>query len=152
MQKVKLRASCGHTFEIELSGSLKKQKERVLFLEEKGLCPSCYKRREGDRELETAKLLELSLGGLPDMLGTEKQVSWARRIRGQMVAAFLDEYSDEIDLKGLGEAIRSRVPGSEVFSERKASYWIEHRNLGLNTIMKNWKAEKEKNRDKIAIG
>lgn len=151
MAKFKVRASCGHSYEAELKGTNEEQASKVRWIEEKGLCPLCYREKKRRDLSLRAGMLEEALS-LPPLLGTEKQVGWARDIRAEKIEELLTDYADEIDVEVLRSKIRGRKPGSEVFSERAAKWWIDNRGKHLNTLMRSWKEDKCAGRARLALG
>lgn len=69
--------SCGHSGEVELFGKETERRRRLVWLSEHRLCPDCY--REKLRE-ETKRY------SLPDLIGSEKQVAWAERVRSRFLS------------------------------------------------------------------
>ena len=79
--------SCGHEGEVNLYGKAAERDRRIAWYEKEGICPDCYRkmkedeRKQADEELAAyAEKIETEWS-LPVLEGTEKQVSWARKIR-----------------------------------------------------------------------
>lgn len=72
--KSNVKHSCGHFEEVEFSNHCKieVQEEEIQYLEKYGLCEECKEREftRWEKERDAVKLL-----------GTNKQVNWARNIR-----------------------------------------------------------------------
>ena len=79
--------SCGHEGEVNLYGKAAERDRRIAWYEKEGICPDCYRkmkeeeRKQADEELAAyTEKIETELN-LPELEGTEKQVTWARKIR-----------------------------------------------------------------------
>jgi hypothetical protein len=80
--------SCGHSERQQFYG---KGSERIRRREwmERGVCPDCYreeKRIEREKENQVAAEQAKEIG-LPDLVGSEKQVAWANTIRKNALSA-----------------------------------------------------------------
>lgn len=83
MAKYNVKFSCGHTATIELYGKEKDRQRKIAWYEENGLCPDCYrKQQEKEKEAAAEKAAaEASNLGLPELIGSPKQIAWADKIR-----------------------------------------------------------------------
>ena len=86
--------SCGHEATVDLFGKTSERERRITWYEKEGICPDCYRkmkedeRRQADAELAAyADKIETEYN-LPKLEGTEKQVSWARKIRAGVIRAW----------------------------------------------------------------
>lgn len=86
--------SCGHEATVDLFGKTSERERRIAWYEKEGICPDCYRkmkedeRRQADAELAAyAEKIETEYN-LPVLEGTEKQVSWARKIRAGVIRAW----------------------------------------------------------------
>lgn len=86
--------SCGHEATVDLFGKTSERERRITWYEKEGICPDCYRkmkedeRRQADAELAAyADKIETE-HNLPKLEGTEKQVSWARKIRAGVIRAW----------------------------------------------------------------
>lgn len=82
-----VKFACGHTAEIQLFGKESERQRKIKYLEESGMCPSCYKKQqeEAKKAAEAQAAAEASEMGLPELAGSEKQVVWATKIRNGLM-------------------------------------------------------------------
>lgn len=82
-----VKFACGHTAEIQLFGKESERQRKIKYLEESGMCPSCYKKQqeEAKKAAEAQAAAEASEMGLPELTGSEKQVVWATKIRNGLM-------------------------------------------------------------------
>ena len=141
--------SCGHEEEVNLVGSSRDRERKLAWLESQP-CRACQEEAAAKRNKEREKEL-----GLPDLEGSEKQISWATTIRLERFKE-LDEFikacegSLEAGAKKLKEAeekgaeavamveqkiaryeerLRKAMAALEVVSTMTDSHWwINHRN------------------------
>lgn len=90
MSKYTVSHSCGHSQEHQLFGPTRDRDSKASWLETT-LCTECWKAQQ-DKERaekiasENARSAELEAkNNLPQLSGSEKQISWARSIRQQMI-------------------------------------------------------------------
>lgn len=80
---------CGHEDRIQIYGKLS-NREWIKKAEERKLCPDCWKaekEREIEKENEEAARVAKEIG-LPELLGTPKQIAWATTLRQKMIDRF----------------------------------------------------------------
>lgn len=102
--------SCGHDGCVNIIGSSKDRlwkKERAF----SGLCSECYKKKlQEERDLENQKAAERSIEmELPNLTGSEKQVSWANTLRLNTINVY-EEIQAEYE---------SRVEKAKAYLEKK---------------------------------
>lgn len=137
MARYEVTRACGHIEYVALFGKHKDREWRLENIESQKLCRECWQAElERRRQDETAKAAaEARESGLPELVGTEKQVAWAERIR-MTILAKLDELAtnaarkrDElqerfgISLEEFDAAVRA------IQGKTSASWWIEHRDM-----------------------
>lgn len=86
-----VKFACGHTAEIQLFGKESERQRKIKYLEESGMCPSCYKKQqeEAKKAAEAQAAAEASEMGLPELAGSEKQVAWATKIRNGLMGSIV---------------------------------------------------------------
>lgn len=102
--------SCGHDGRVNVIG---KTNERRWKIEQHfaGICEECLKKKF---QQENAKAIEKSSEyGFPELSGTEKQVSWANKIRIDLYELCKREKADIDDI---------------ILNEITAKFWIDNRN------------------------
>lgn len=125
MAKYDVTYSCGHTVTIQLYGKIK-DREWKLKNEETKLCPDCWEKYlEEQRAKENAEAAAANKeAGLPELEGTERQVSWAESIRKKVIET-AEEYiarfvKDEVTKEKCAKAL------DFIKSHSAASWWIDH--------------------------
>ena len=116
MAKYNVKFSCGHTATIELYGKEKDRQRKIAWYEENGLCPDCYrKQQEEEKKAEAEKAAaEAASLGLPELIGSPKQVAWADKIRVGIVNTIAD--CNQQLLKS-GEDAKNSGKGPEVLAD-----------------------------------
>lgn len=105
MAKYTVTFSCGHTEVRELLGKTSTRENTIKYWEQSGICSECYKKQQSRKNEAIAN----ELRELPELTGTEKQVSWALKIRAEKYQMFKGEKFDAIK------------------NETSAAWWIENR-------------------------
>ncbi|MHB8171199.1 MAG: hypothetical protein ACYDG6_06620 [Thermincolia bacterium] len=142
MSKYAVTRACGHEETIALFGKVKLREWRLEHVEPNKLCSKCWQVEvEHKREEETKKAAEEAKeSGLPELVGTEKQVDWAERIRIKLLSDF-----EEIVAKVSGQP-KEKLSRFDLTLEKvddamkviqnktSASWWIDHRDVGTYGI------------------
>ena len=124
--KVNITYSCGHEGTIEVFGKAEERERKIKYFEEYGLCPDCYKAEKQDEEKEFAGKHEL-----PKLNGSGKQISWANKIRKELIEAFEKEKAPI--RKGAGDDFADFLDDftKDYYQNDSASWWIDHREWRL---------------------
>ena len=87
MAKYDVTFSCGHTETIQLFGKETDRQRKIKWYEEHCVCSSCYKKQQEEARKAAAEkaAAEASKLGLPELIGTPKQIAWAEEIRCDIV-------------------------------------------------------------------
>ena len=158
---------CGRTFTREkICGNRADANEWVSWAEDHpGLCPDCWREElEEDRRAASARSAkENAEHGLPSLVGSEKQIAWAEKIRNEYVkasdklAAQFEESYQRAKARGREDADELKNKLDQVYStfrqaffaETSAKAWIDARQyecygyeVEFNT---KWNAEFRKN-------
>ena len=72
--KYDITYSCGHAGTVELYGKTSDRESKIRWYETTAVCPECYKKQQQEAAETTAKY------ELPELEGSEKQVSWAKKL------------------------------------------------------------------------
>lgn len=120
--KVDITFSCGHEGTIEVFGKAEERERKIKYLKEFGLCSACYKAEKQAEEKSFAVKYEL-----PELQGSEKQISWAESIRMEKIKAFENE--KPAIRKGAGDDFADFLNGfvESYYKKDSASWWIDHR-------------------------
>ena len=120
--KVNITYSCGHEGTIEVFGKAEERERKIKWFSEYGLCPDCYKAEKQTEEKSFAETY-----GLPGLKGSEKQISWANKIRKEKIEAF--EKEKATIRKGAGDDFADFLNGfvKAYYRKDSASWWIDHR-------------------------
>ena len=86
-----VKYSCGHTARTEFVGQWKERDKKREWLEEYGLCPKCYK--ESMEMVRKEKLSQVQVE-FPELIGSEKQVAWANKIRENRLIKLLNKIEE----------------------------------------------------------
>lgn len=121
-----LTYACGHNGDITLYGPTKERERRIAWLEQQ-ICPKCQDEQSAAFEGEN---------DLPALEGSERQVSWARKIRADLFQK-LDEWNEEEKQRAaedpehfLNDDKREQcyADAYQYFAQQEsASYWIDNR-------------------------
>lgn len=134
--KYDITYSCGHTETIQLFGRVRERERRILWLQEHGMCSECKNKAwQQERERKNAEAAQASAEmGLPDLLGTERQIAWAVTIRFEFV-----EHCEELkDKDNEYETIQHLFQ-----TKTEASFWIDLRDEDIYEVLRI--AKKEQN-------
>lgn len=120
--KVNITYSCGHQGTINVFGKSEERERKIKYFEEYGLCPDCYKAEKQGEERSFAERYEL-----PELQGSEKQISWAESIRMEKIKAFENE--KPAIRKGAGDDFADFLNefADKYYKNNSASWWIDHR-------------------------
>ena len=119
--------SCGHTESKDLSSTpAGKRKAKAFGLGKNYVCSKCFKAK-GKAELEKQNKQQLVDAqsfeedhGLPEIEGSEKQISWATRVRYEVLAEIVDSDESEND-----QHVAKRVIEISK-SIPKAGWWLDN--------------------------
>lgn len=92
MAKYSVKFACGHVAEVELYGPEVERMKKIRNMRQYGLCPDCYKQSKLD-EIES---LEMELD-LPVLIGSEKQIQWARSLRKEYLSNFFRWFNEIVE-------------------------------------------------------
>jgi hypothetical protein len=155
MKTKEIKFACGHKGEPKsLPDDPVQREQRIMWLEEKGICKECYvakMRAEEDREMEeiSMSLAELQL---PLLEGSEKQTKWADNIRLKIIDGFVGKNGGietvmEKILKHKGSDTKEGKMATvvdSVLNKTSAHFWIDNRTLTFKDMLKR-EIEKIKN-------
>ncbi|MEW6016474.1 MAG: hypothetical protein AB1760_00205 [Pseudomonadota bacterium] len=114
---------CGHTETVQLYGPRRERERKLAWLEQHP-CLACVREAEA-----RAAAANAAAQGLPDLVGSPKQVAWALRIRQQILR----------DADDLRADIMRQVPNADkritrfdsllatIRAQSSAAWWIDHR-------------------------
>lgn len=133
MAKYQVTYACGHTDTIQLYGKVSDREKRLAYLATID-CPDCYR----NKQLQAAKA---QTADLPDLQGSDKQISWATQIRAEVFAA-LDKYSKLIEADQNARE-QGKIVARKMFADFRAAmtahtdcrFWIDNRgNFGTSDL------------------
>lgn len=136
MAKYTITCSCGHEIVTNIAGKVADRESKAEYLA-KGVCPECYaKAKNEEAKARTEQLKEQAKGmNLPELTGSEKQISWASSIRLQFVNTCEDLFSKAPNERK--EQVRKVLDlyKSEMIQNTESRFWIDKRNgLSINDI------------------
>ncbi|MCX2780435.1 hypothetical protein [Microbulbifer thermotolerans] len=121
-------AGCGEEIKIKCMGKSSKDTERYCrWLESQGhLCADC---EEKERAAENAAAAEANkAAGLLDLAGSEKQIAWAETIRQNLIQEIESDPMNGSD----GYDVFVRL----VKEKTQASWWIDHRDMTVKSLVR----------------
>jgi len=132
--KYNVTYSCGHTGTVELFGKASDREAKIKWYETKAICPDCYKAAKlaEEKEIESSH-------DLPELTGSEKQVSWAQSIRAKKMDDFdkmISDFDKRVEIgattdeqKANAAATRERTIKTiaAISAQTDAKYWIDNR-------------------------
>lgn len=144
--------SCGHTDRIQMYGPTRNRESKKKWME-RGICTECYRKQKEEERAKASRVAaeQAKSSGLPELVGSEKQIAWAETIRKNALAsaqnnvlsrdAFASLPVDKQEAsRGLFEVVRTARDRLEI--ETSAKWWIDNRNTvnsycmscGVNTL------------------
>ena len=134
--------ACGHTGDVTLYGPTKERNRRIAWLEQQ-ICPKCKDEQSAAFEGEN---------DLPTLEGSERQVSWARKIRAELFQE-LDKWREEEAIRfardpehfmNEEQAEKCYSDAYQYFAQQEsASYWIDNRDRSpVWDYIDKWKSGK----------
>lgn len=152
--------SCGHNGRVDVVGPYK-DREWKIDRHFEGICPECYeKKRKEDRKRENREAAEKSSEmGLPELLGSEKQVAWANTIRIKFAVKFersINRFKKIPDGSEIMVMYRNSILHSNkneilnaidfcLKSKKQSRFWIEKREEDIQEILAEIIKEMRKN-------
>lgn len=132
MAKYTVTYKCGHTRTVELFGRESERDRKIAWYKEFCSCPECYAAEQAaKREAEAQKY------ALPELVGTEKQVAWAEKIRSKFIETRDEQAKYNEKLYETPNVPKEQIEQhkrlfadfcKEYFGETKASVWIDREN------------------------
>lgn len=153
--------ACGHKGIVEVFGPVKDREWKINYAFSKP-CDECREKqllekreREALEAMERAKEMEL-----PELQGTEKQVSWAVRIRDELIERFnkieqfdMEEWHKYGDFEDFTSDDVKRIKYYILKTKTKASFYINNRHLiqrgSMESILYAYKDEALKSDEEI---
>lgn len=138
MAKYEVTYTCGHPGVVNLIGP-HKDREWKLEREKEKCCPECWARMiESERKQNNEEAAEANrMAGLPELQGTEKQITWAETIRRQIIDAIQEDILNENSPDALIKAFNG------IKSHSAASWWIDNRKCTIFVLKELLAAEHE---------
>lgn len=112
--KYEVTYSCGHTGTVELFGKGTDRENKLQWYKKYAKCPECYAKKKEEKLVSLEQRYELC-----DLIGSEKQIAWARNIREKKIIRFF-EGQDKSVLTEQGKQFFD-----EYFGEKFAAKWID---------------------------
>lgn len=132
MGKYEVHYSCGHSATETYFGKLQARYDKIAYLENHGLCTECFVKKAMSEAQAKCDALEASVGELPPLVGTDKQIVWAHTLRVPALARMQALFTREL---AAHEYLRRLVA---LFKAEKTSakYWIDNRDyyIGITEL------------------
>lgn len=150
MARYAVTYSCGHEAEVALFGPHKERERKIEWMRQSALCPACYvAARDAERQKAQADAeAKAERDGLPALLGSEKQIAWAERIRREKMdalyklAAIADPYNGKdasmAEAKAYAEFAERIFTAALMAVEAKAEagWWINRRDDAVTQLIR----------------
>ncbi|SEF86587.1 hypothetical protein [Parabacteroides chinchillae] len=130
MAKYTITCKCGHEITVNIVGKVSEREGKAEYLAGR-LCPECYKK---EKELSAKELVQEDMN-LPELNGSDKQVSWATSIRTKFIETAEELYTKAPDSNK--EKIRQVIDlyKSDMLKNTSSSFWIDKRyDLSLTDV------------------
>lgn len=142
--KYEIKHSCGHVETVQLIGKGSDRERRIAWLESQP-CPECRRAAEAEHAQKVAEEY-----ALPDLVGSEKQIAWANKIRANVISRYesAEKNREIIPAKDGGKVLCIRynqfLPVSQemldgayqrLLSHESASWWIDMRDFGVCSLL-----------------
>lgn len=120
MARYTINHACGHTQDVQFVGKITERERRIAYMEQED-CPECR---------AAATNNAAAAAGLPELIGSDKQIAWANKIRQDYLKelaeyiADLDNPDDDDD-----EITPEELDSLRTLPQKQASskWWIESR-------------------------
>jgi hypothetical protein len=121
--------SCGHQGLVKVSGNSKAREDKIRWAKEHQLCGDCYKIElaEAREKANATAAAEAKENGLPQLIGSEKQIAWATTIRKNKL-----EEIDAMMLTPTGDHLRAI---EKIKSQTSAKVWIDNREISAYYLL-----------------
>lgn len=125
--KYTITYKCGHTGTVELFGNERERARKIAWYSENYDCPEC---NAAKREAEAQEY------ALPELVGSEKQVAWAEKIRSKFIAVRKEQERKNANLYARTQDSKENIEMhktmfkafcAEFFNETSAKTWIDRR-------------------------
>lgn len=127
MAKYMVTHRCGHEVSHNLFGPGKERKSKLMWLAAQE-CRECYMKKQAEEAMKKSEEM-----GLPELVGSEKQIAWAVQIRVQKLQE-LDSIKSRIPSGSEGE-VRFKETIEILLGNVDSRFWIENRDLsGIEII------------------
>ena len=135
MAKHTIAHTCGHEVEHNLFGPYEGRRRRIEELAGNP-CPACAqaKRAEANATTNAVAAKAASEAGLPELLGSEKQIAWAESIRVKVIA----EAEAAIARTATTPERKAQVAPllAKLTAQTEAAWWIDRRNKSGIELLK----------------
>ena len=130
--------SCGHKEEVNIAGKQDQRDSKVAFESSKSCYPCWKAQQNAERAKEVVGLAaDAVAAGLPALTGSEKQISWAEKIRAERmpeIERVLERCKSVVAGQKHFEFMQKAIPFLESCKQEvSAKWWIDHRE-GTGTV------------------
>ena len=135
MAKYHVAHSCGHATEHNLFGPYEGRRRRIEELTGNP-CPDCReaKRNEANATANAAAAKAAQEAGLPELLGSEKQVTWAESLRMKVIAEAEAAIARTATTPERKAQVAPLLAGLK--AQDKAAWWIDRRSKSGIELLK----------------
>jgi hypothetical protein len=132
MAKYTVNYSCGHSEVIQLYGKCSEREKRISWLEQR-ICPQCFKKeKEEEKRIANEQAAkEAKEKGLPNLIGSIKQIAWAETIRKNALSSSSNQVLENYIPKDEKEKVlyeKAKELRKYLETEISSKWWIDNRN------------------------
>lgn len=125
MAKYTIKHTCGHERVYQIVGAINDRDRKINWLASQD-CPDCRKAAEKATTEATANKSPFAQIAAAELIGSEKQIAWARDIRAKVAA----------DLVSIIPATIYAETNQVFASKTSAKWWIDNRNLTIKDLVR----------------
>jgi hypothetical protein len=122
--------NCGHSERQQFYGK-NTERERKLAWMERGVCPECYRKQKEEEKAKASQVAaeQARATGLPELVGSEKQIAWAETIRKEALASAKNTLAprDIVPEDKLAAYDKLAEARKRLEYETSAKWWIDNR-------------------------
>lgn len=132
MSKYTITRACGHTETINIGGKVS-ERDRIASYEASKMCLECYQAKLAEeRAAASSAAAQLATAsGMPDLVGSSKQIAWAQTIRAEMTEGHQEARAKLADgiAAGKGDevAVAMLAAIDRIIACNSAKWFIDHR-------------------------
>ena len=137
--------ACGCSDRMQVYGPTR-DRQAIADREGRKDCPTCYRKAQDARNAAAtvAAAQEAVVAGMPTLIGSTKQISWAEMIRAttkQHIETAIGQYDEALAANSLMSTPQAMPPitdvvgfGARILRQADAKYWIDRRSTDFRDL------------------